>query len=188
MERSVKVNFWDIEPGWSCIYFTRPPRLKKSRLHSLFTFLEDWRRQHPMRRIERVQVAKDRRLVRGLNVYWSIFEHLQERLQIKQFQIDEEIRELYGHEYAEALMQDAAAFASRPGAPSGNIVLVSRRRVAVVLVRNSAQAYVTRLEKFQTMIAPDMAEDILKNFKIWLSLDEPGYFCAILPGNFRGTA
>ena len=178
---SVTTSFQDIEPGWSCINFTQPPRLKKSRLHSLLQSLESWRQSHPMRRIERIQVLKDNGTVRGLNVMWSIFEHLQDQSKIAHFNIDEEVRDLYGHEYNEALMEDAIGFASENPTPGMKVVLVSRRKIAIVIIRQDGQAYVMTFAKFLATLEGSVANDISFKFDEWGAQNDQGYFCTLLP-------
>lgn len=182
---SVTTSFQDIEAGWSCINFSQPPRLKKSRLHSLLQSLERWRQNHPMRRIERIQVVKYDGTVRGLNVMWSIFEHLQEQSKIEHFNIDEEVRDLYGHEYNEALMEDAIGFASENPSPGMNVVMISRRKIAIVIVPHNGQAYVMTFTKFLTTLESNSAKDISSQFDEWTTGNEQGYFCAVLPDDYR---
>ena len=182
---SVTTSFQDIEAGWSCINFSQPPRLKKSRLHSLLQSLERWRQNHPMRRIERIQVVKDDGIIRGLNIMWSIFEHLQEQSKIAHFNIDEEVCDLYGHEYNEALVEDAIGFASENPTPGMNVVLVSRRKIAIVIIRQDGQAYVMTFGKFLATLESDVASDISTKFDEWGAQNDQGYFCTLLPEEYR---
>ncbi len=137
-----------------------------------------------MRRIEQVQVVENNGIVRGLIVLWSIFEHLQEQSKIEHFSIDQEVRDLYGSEYCEALMEDALGFASENPIPGVNALLVSRRMVAIVMVRRSAQARVTTFEKFLASIENGLAEELRTKFDEWQSHNDQGYFCAVLPDDY----
>ena len=181
----VKTSFQDIETGWSCIFFASPPKLAKSRFHALLQALETWRISHPMRRVESIQVVKSGRKVRGLNVMWSMFEHLQKQSRILHFQIDEELRDLYGHEYVEALMSDAVGFAADNPTPSENLVMVSRRKVAIVINRRDGQSYLMTFDKFLKSIDLSLAADIGSQFDAWCAQNEQGYFCAVLPDDLQ---
>jgi hypothetical protein len=46
----VSCNIQEIEPGWTLIYFTQSPGLKKTRLHSLLNFVENWKKDNPTHR------------------------------------------------------------------------------------------------------------------------------------------
>jgi hypothetical protein len=185
MEPEVSANFQDIEPGWSCIYFTHPPRLANSRLHSLLQFLEKWRQANPMRRIVHFQVIRDKKIVRGLNVFWSTFEHLRDKSKIAHFTIHEEVRDLYGHEYCEALMQDALHFAEDNPLPESNVVLISRRKIAIVIFRTSGQSLVCTLDRLLPVLPVQFSEGLRAEFARWIQTEERGYFCSTLPSGFE---
>ena len=177
----VSTHFHDVEPGWTCVYFESAPRHKRSRYHALLRALEGWRERNPTRRIERIQFVKNQGVVRGLNILWSLFEHLVEQSSIAHFQIDEEVRDLYGHEYNEALMRDATAFALDVALPAENIALVSRRKIAIVITRHDRQAYVMTLDKLVATLEPHFARSFLKEFDRWSLHNEKGFFSAMLP-------
>lgn len=182
---SVTSVFQDIEPGWSCIYFSHPPKVRKSRFHVLMQSLESWRENFPMRQIERIQVVKADGIVRGLTVLWSIIEGYSDQSQIAHFQIDEELRDLYGHEYNEALMHDALGFAAENPASAANVVLVSRRRVAIVIVQQTHQAYLMTFAKLLAAFDVQFAEQLALQFDAWATPDSQGYFYSVLPDNYR---
>lgn len=182
---SVTYVFQEIEPGWSCIHFSHPPKVQKSRFHALMQSLESWRQNFPMRRIERIQVVKSDAIVRGLNILWSAFEHFKEQSRIAHFHIDEELRNLYGHEYNEALMQDALGFAADNPLPGANVVLISRRRVAIVIVRQNQQAYLMTFARLLAALETDFARQIASQFDEWAIPDAQGYFCSVLPDEYR---
>ena len=182
---SVTYVFQEIEPGWSCIHFSDPPKVQKSRFHALMQSLESWRQNFPMRRIERIQVVKSDGIVRGLNILWSAFEHFKEQSTIAHFHIDEELRTLYGHEYNEALMQDALGFAADNPLPGANVVLVSRRRVAIVIVRQKQQAYLMTFARLLATLQVDFAMQIGSQFDAWAIPEAQGYFCSVLPDEYR---
>lgn len=182
---SVTSVFQDIEPGWSCIFFSHPPKVRKSRFHVLMQSLESWRENFPMRQIDRVQVVKAGGIVRGLTVLWSIIEGIADRSQIAHFQIDEELRDLYGHEYNEALMHDALGFAAENPAAATNVALVSRRRVAIVIVQQTQQAYLMTFAKLLAMLDVQFAEQLTSQFDVWTTPDAQGYFYSVLPDEFH---
>jgi hypothetical protein len=185
MDSGVTTNFHDFEPGWTCIFFETPPRLKKSRAHVLLQSLETWRQHYPMRRIESIQFVKHKQLVRGLNILWTPFEHLQEQSKIVHFNIHQDVRDLYGHEYNEALMADAIQFANDNPAPTANVVLVSRRRIAIVITRHDQHAYVLTFDQFLSTFPEDHRPKVIGDFDAWIATNEQGYFCAILPDEYR---
>ena len=153
-------------------------------MHALHQSLESWRQMHPTRRIERIQVVRGGGKVRGLNVLWSIFEHMQVQLKIAHFKIDVEVRDLYGHEYNEALMEDANGFSSKNPLPAMNVVMISRRRIAIVITRQNGQAYVKTLAKFLATLESNAAKDISSQFDEWTTGNEQGYFCSVLPEDY----
>jgi len=178
---SVTTVFQDIEPGWSCLHFSHPPKLQKSRLHALMHALENWRKNFPVRRIERIQVVKAGGIVRGLNVLWSMFESESGQSTIAHFQIDEELRDLYGHEYNEALMHDALGFAAKNSTSAANVVLVSRRRVAIVIVQQTQHAYLMTFAKLLAALDVQFAEQLVSQFDAWATPEAQGYFYSVLP-------
>ena len=182
---SVTSVFQDIEPGWSCIYFSHPPKVRKSRFHVLMQSLESWRENFPMRRIERIQVVKAGGIVRGLTVLWSILDGHSDQSQIAHFQIDEELRDLYGHEYNEALMHDALGFAAENPTAAANVVLVSRRRVAIVIVKQTQQAYLMTFAKLLAAFDGKFAEQLASQFDAWATPDAQGYFFSVLPDSYH---
>ena len=182
---SVTSVFQDIEPGWSCIYFSHPPKVRKTRFHVLMQSLESWRENFPMRQIDRIQVVKAGGIVRGLTVLWSIMEGYSDQSQIAHFQIDEELRDLYGHEYNEALMHDALGFAAENLPAAANVVLVSRRRVAIVIAQQTQQAYLMTFAKLLAALDVQFAEQLLSQFDAWATPDAQGYFFSALPDAYH---
>jgi hypothetical protein len=181
MDGEVAASFQDFEDGWSCIFFQNPPRLAKSRLHSLLSFLENWRHNHPMRRIEQLQVVQDKELVRGLNIFWSTFEHLVESSRIEHFTIDEEVRNLYGHEYCEALMQDVSNVAADNASPESDVAIVSRRMIVTILLRNSKRAIMCTYDRLARSLPKDVIESVQPELTQWLQTEGQGYFCFNVP-------
>lgn len=147
--------------------------------------LDGWRQDNPMRRIESIQVVESAGVVRGLVLLWSLFEQLQEVSKIAHFTIDEEIREQYGHEYAEALMLDAIGFAAENRSPDKSVVLITHRRVVIVIIRPDGQAYVRSLDKFLDSIEDSIAQEISKQFEQWQNTGEPGFLVVLLPDQFH---
>ncbi len=182
---SVTSVFQDIEPGWSCIYFSQPPKVRKSRFHVLMQSLESWRENFPSRQIDRIQIVKAGGIVRGLNVLWSIIEGESGQSQIAHFQIDEELRNLYGHEYNEALMHDALGFAAENPTAAANVVLVSRRRVAIVIAQQNQQAYLMTLAKLLSGLDVKFAEQLVSQFDAWATPEAQGYFYSVLPDTYH---
>ncbi len=185
MVDEVEANFQDVEDGWSSIFFKHPPRLSKSRLHSLLSFLEKWRKTHPMRRIEQLQVIQDKELVRGLNIFWSTFEHLVETSRIEHFTIDEEVRDMYGHEYCEALMQDVSNFAADNAVPETDVAIVSRRMIATILLRNSKRAIMCTFDRLTRSLPADVIASVQPELTQWLQTEGQGYFCFNVPTNLE---
>jgi hypothetical protein len=181
----VSCNIQEIEPGWTCIYFTQPPRLKRSRLHTLLNFVEKWKHDNPAYRIEQIQVVRDGKQVRGINLFWTLFEHLLEQPEF-QFTLDPEVRSLYGHEYIEAIMQNAQNFLAEKHLPGANVLLVSRRHIASILLQRSSRGFVTTFQKFFDSLStsPEIASVIEVDFARWLNSDEQGCFCVRLPEEF----
>ncbi len=138
-----------------------------------------------MRQIERIQVVKAAGIVRGLTVLWSIIEGYSDQSQIAHFQIDEELRDLYGHEYNEALMHDALGFAAENPTAAANVVLVSRRRVAIVIVQQTQQAYLMTFAKLLAALNGQLAEQLASQFDAWATPDAHGYFYSVLPDAFQ---
>ena len=103
---------------------------------------------------------------------------------ITHFNIDEEVRDLYGHEYAEALMHDAVGFAAENQSPDKTVALVSRRRVVIVIVRPGGQAFVTTWQKFLNSIENSLVHEISGQFEDWQLVNEQGFFCIVLPGEY----
>ena len=114
---SVTYVFQEIEPGWSCIHFSDPPKVQKSRFH--------------------------------------------------------------------ALMQDALGFAADNPLPGTNVVLVSRRRVAIVIVRQKQQAYLMTFARLLATLQVDFAMQIGSQFDAWAIPEAQGYFCSVLPDEYR---
>ena len=177
--------FQDIEPGWSSIHFSQPPRMQSSRLHALMQSREFWRQEHPVRRIERIQVVKAGGIVRGLNVLWSIFEHLKNQSAIRHFTIDPELRDLYGHEYNEALMHDAMGFPIDHSISGRNVVLVSRRRVAIIIIQKDHQAWLMTFAKFLNTLDISLATQLSQQFDAWATQETQGYYCSVLPDAYQ---
>jgi hypothetical protein len=182
---TVSCNIQEIEPGWTCIFFTHPPRLKRSRLHSLLNFVEKWKKVNPTHRIERIQVVRDGKKVRGINLFWTLFEHLLKQPEFH-FTLDPEVRNLYGHEYIEAIMQNAQNFLAEKHMPGANVLLVSRRHIATIMLPESGRGFVTTFQKFFDSIStlPDFAKLVERDFTRWLNSDEHGYFCVRLLDDF----
>ena len=138
-----------------------------------------------MRQIDRIQVVKAGGIVRGLTVLWSITEGYSDQSQIAHFQIDEELRDLYGHEYNEALMHDALGFAAENLPAAANVVLVSRRRVAIVIAQQTQQAYLMTFAKLLAALDVQFAEQLVSQFDAWATPDAQGYFFSALPDAYH---
>ncbi len=138
-----------------------------------------------MRQIDRIQVVKGGGIVRGLTVLWSIIEGYSDQSQIAHFQIDEELRDLYGHEYNEALMHDALGFAAENLPAAANVVLVSRRRVAIVIVQQTQRAYLMTFAKLLAALDVQFAEQLVSQFDAWATPDAQGYFHSVLPDAYH---
>ncbi len=113
---SVTVGIREMEPGFTMFVFEAPPRLALSRLHCLLGTLNEWRTHYPERRVEDLQIVRDKGLVRGLNVFWSLFENQTPRHNFN-FHVFDEVTAMYGQEYLEALMEDSAKFMAEAKEP-----------------------------------------------------------------------
>lgn len=185
MNSDVAAEFQDMEPGWSCIYFSRPPKREESRLHSLLCFLEKWRAEHPTRRIVQLQIVEDRQQARALNIFWTTFEHLDVENRIEHFTIDTQVKDLYGQEYCEALMHDAAAFAADNHLPDTNVLMVSKRRIAIVIIRATSQALLCLVDSLITRLRPELSTQLALELPQWMASNRQGYYCMSLPNDFQ---
>ncbi len=181
----IEFNIHDIEPGWTCITFNKPPKLAKSRTHALLQFLETWRERHPARRIEKIEFVQDGALVRGLNLFWSAFTHAEVKTGVDEFKVDDEVESMYGLEYAEALMHDALAASAVHAIGVDKILMISKRLIAIIILRKERLAFITTHEKFLSVMNKDYVRQTTEGFEHWKQQASNGYFCATLPFDFE---
>jgi hypothetical protein len=83
-------------------------------------------------------------------------------------------------------VQDAQNFLARKQLPGAKVLLVSRRHVAIIILPESGDSFVTAFQKFVNSLSnsADFARSIEDEFMLWLSSDEQGYFCFRLPEDF----
>jgi hypothetical protein len=175
---TMTITVQEVEPGWTLLSFQKPPRLAKTRFHALLQFVEGWRTSNPTRRIEAVVPCEHNSLVRGVNIYWSIFEHLVPALSNYKFVVDPDIRDRYGHEYCEAIVSEASGFLASFATMKRNAVLVSKRRVAAVFARDKNEVEVVWFEQFLQSIDSVLATEISQQFDDWLEANKEshGYY------------
>ncbi len=182
---TITFHIQDMELGWTCVSFAKPPRVAKSRTHALIQFLESWRQNHPTRRIEKIEFVEDSQMVRGINIFWSVFEHLRTESMIDEFTVDEDVEKMYGLEYAEALMQDALAASANNAIGVDKSLMVSKRLIAIVILRPERMAFLTSFHKLISTMDEDFAAKIAKDFERWKTQETNDYFCTTLPAEFK---
>ena len=181
----VTFNVQDVEPGWTCVSFIKPPRLAKSRTHALVTFLESWRQNHPTRRVGKIEFVEDGDIVRCLNIFWSVFGQVETESMLDEFKVDEELENMYGLEYAEALMHDALAVAANNARGMGKILMISKRLIAIIILRHRRIAFLTTYDKFISVMDEDFVSRFAKSFEHWRRQETNDYLCIGLPEDFE---
>lgn len=179
----VTIGIKEIEPGFTMFVFEAPPRLSQSRLHCLLDTLNDWRNRHPERRVEDLQIVRDKGLVRGINIFWSLFENTNGPLNFN-FQVHNDVTAMYGKEYLEALMHDSAKFMAEVKQPHPVCALLSRREIVIVAYKARAEGFILPYELFLKTVAPPIAESIDKSFAEFKRSDSPGYHVVPLSNSY----
>lgn len=179
----VTVGIREIEAGSTLFVFEAPPALDQSRLHCLLDALTDWRRHHSDRRVEDLQILRDKGLVRGLHVFWTPFAN-SNAFHNFNFHVRNDVTAMYGHEYLEALMEDSAKFMVAVRQPHQICVLLSRREIAIVAYKLRNEAFILTYERFCKSLPTPLAESIEKTFREFKQSDAPGYHVVPLPNNY----
>lgn len=182
----VTIEVKEIEPGFTMFVFVAPPRLAQSRLHCLLDTLNDWRNRFPERRVEDLQIIRDKGWVRGLNVFWSLFENTKGPLNFN-FHVHNDVTAMYGKEYLEALMHDASKFMAEVKQPHPVCALMSRREIVIVAFKARAEGSILPYELFLKTLSPSLAEAVVESFADFKRSDSPGYHVVALPDSYDLT-
>jgi hypothetical protein len=181
--KEVTVGIRELEPGFTMFVFDAPPRLAQSRLHCLLNTMNSWRNHFPERRVEDLQIVRDKGLVRGLNVFWSLFEN-KKGPHTFNFQVHNDVTAMYGKEYLEALMHDSSKFMTEVKQPHPVCALLSRREIVIVAYQTRAEGSILTYELFLKTLAPPFAEAVDASFAEFKRSDTQGYHVVALPDSY----
>lgn len=94
---------------------------------------------------------------------------------------------MYGAEYAEALIHDAFSVSATNSRGFDKLLMISKRLIAIVILRNERTAFITTYEKILSLLDKDFVQQIAGDFERWGQQASNDYFCAALPANFEWT-
>lgn len=179
----------EIGPGWTMFRFDTQPVAEIRRVHCLIDFVYKWCQEWPDRRIEDIQIVRDGGVVRAMNVFWTVFDPaIAMAAQAESnfhFNVYAGIRDKYGDEYVEAIIQDALQWLANATIAGPAVALLSRRRIAIVAYRDQGRGFVTEMPMLFEHIPDEPRRAIELDFEAWLRTDQPGYFVLPLPPGLR---
>ena len=94
---------------------------------------------------------------------------------------------MYGLEYAEALMHDALAVSAVHAIGVDKLLMISKRLIAIIILRQDRLAFVTTHEKFLSVMDEDYVDKIAETFERWRQQASNDYFCTTLPVDLEWT-
>ena len=183
--QTVTIAIHEIEPGFTMFFFNVPPKVNPSRLHCLLNTFTEWRSNHPQYRVQNLEVVKDQELVRGLNVFWSLAENAKTSHDFN-FHARKEVTELYGQEYIEALMEDAAKFMVAIKQPHKICALLSRREIVIVVYKAKSEGFIFGYQEFLSSLpTPALKNLTTATFAEFKQGNAQGYHVIPLPDSYE---
>ena len=104
---------------------------------------------------------------------------------LDEFKVDEELENMYGLEYAEALMHDALDVVANNARGFDKILMISKRQIAIIILRQKRIAYLTTYEKFISVMDEEFLRRFVESFEQWRRKETNDYLCTSLPEDFE---